>query len=221
MPEDQPITLSVRPFAGFVTTKDGQKVKSFAVFELEIPLISTFWAPSQPDTRLMGLPSRLEKNAYEIAMSKNANDPLLGGLSGRKNRNKNRRRKLFPAKSSSKSRKDSSLNGEGGLRSSNSNGKAKMAVANYSSLHSGSKGNRRSYSTFSQAFASTPYLVSTLEPDVSQPFGSSLPQKWSTFGNFSSQFFMPSSVYSKLPYAFPRQTNSNTEIMQELFRSSA
>ena len=162
MPEDQPITLSVRPFSGFVTTKDGQTVKTFAAFELEIPLISTFWAPSRPDTRLVGVPSRLEKNAYEIAMSKNANDPLLGGLSGSKKNNKNarsnRRRKLFPAKSSSKSRKNSSLNGESSLRSNS--GKAKMSAANFSSF-SNYQGNRRSYSTFSQTFHA-PGLESTV-----------------------------------------------------------
>jgi 20S proteasome subunit beta 5 len=67
IPEDQAVTLSVRPMEGLATTKDGMKVKSYAKFEVEIPLISTFWVPSQPDPRLAGIPSRLEKDAFELA----------------------------------------------------------------------------------------------------------------------------------------------------------
>eukprot|EP00537_Pseudo-nitzschia_pungens_P003083 CAMPEP_0172377958 /NCGR_PEP_ID=MMETSP1060-20121228/69177_1 /TAXON_ID=37318 /ORGANISM="Pseudo-nitzschia pungens, Strain cf. cingulata" /LENGTH=1633 /DNA_ID=CAMNT_0013105669 /DNA_START=559 /DNA_END=5457 /DNA_ORIENTATION=+ len=154
VPEDQPITLSVRPFQGFVTTKTGQKAKSFAVFELEIPLISTFWAPSQPDPRLTGVPSRLEKNAYEIAMSKNGNDPLLGVRSKWGNKKgkvgvTNSRRKLFPEKSP-RSKKVSSLNGGFG-----NGGKSKISAANYSSFHSrtrGVKSSTRGFSTISTGF---------------------------------------------------------------------
>ncbi len=213
MPEDQPITLSVRPFLGFVTTKDGQKAKSFAQFELEIPLISTFWAPSHPDTRIMGVPSRLEKNAYEIAMSKNANDPLLGGLSGKKN-NKNgggrnqRRRKLFPAKSSSKNRRNSSLNGEGGLPSV----KVKMGAANFSSLHSaGEKRNGRSYSTLMPTFLAGPRDVSTFEPSFLQPFGAWLPHQWKSFDTLGSK--VSSSYRSTLPQIFPRQNSNITGVV--------
>jgi len=103
--EDQPITLSVRPFQAFATTPSGQNVKTFAVFELEIPLIATFWTPSKIDPRLTGVPSRLEKNAYEIAMP--SNDPLLSSKSStNKNKNNSKRRKLFPAKPRSKSKRN-------------------------------------------------------------------------------------------------------------------
>jgi 20S proteasome subunit beta 5 len=220
VPEDQPITLSVRPFQGFSTTKSGQQVKTFAVFELEIPLISTFWAPSQPDPRLIGVPSRLEKNAYEIAMSKNVNDPLLGGLSRSSGKNRNgggtnqnhKRRRLFPAKSS-RSRKNSSTNGEG----FRTNGKSsKMASsANYSSLHSAThnkreKGNRRGYSSFSSAFPShNSSQFSALDTAFPQPFGSSLPQRWELLGNFASVMPKSPSNYSTLSQMLPRQTNHN------------
>lgn len=66
IPGDQEVTLSVRPFENIVTTKDGKEAKSYAKFEVEVPLISTFWNPSHPDPRLE-LPSKLEKNRFEIA----------------------------------------------------------------------------------------------------------------------------------------------------------
>jgi len=151
--EDQPITLSVRPFQAFATTPSGQNVKTFAVFELEIPLIATFWTPSKIDPRLTGVPSRLEKNAYEIAMS--SNDPLLSSKSST-NKNNFKRRKLSPAKPRSKSKRNSWR--DDGLRTNttNNNGKSsKMAIANYSSLNGTSgmrhrdEGNRRFYASSS------------------------------------------------------------------------
>lgn len=68
IPEDQPISLTVRPFEKIARTKDGTAVKSYAKFEVEVPLVSTFWNPTLPDPRL-NLPSRLEKNRFEVAMS--------------------------------------------------------------------------------------------------------------------------------------------------------
>ena len=209
IPEDQPITLSVRPFQGFSTTSSGQQVKTFAVFEIEIPLISTFWAPSQPDPRLIGVPSRLEKNAYEIAMSKNVNDPLQSGLSrpSVKNRNgggtdqNNKRRSLFPAKSS-RSRKNAPTNGEG-LRTNRKSSRM-ASSANYSSLHNNrNNGNRRGFSSFSSAFNLDHFpALDTASP---QPFGSA-----QLFGNFASVVpKLPSNYWSMSQQRFPRQTKHN------------
>ena len=194
VPEDQPITLSVRPFQDFVTTKSGQVVKSFALFELEIPLISTFWTPSQPDPRLRGIPSRLEKDAYEIAMSKKGNDTLLSKRS-KSGKGSTKRRKLFPEKS--KSQKISSLNGEKlGI-----NGGSTLSTASYSSLHSGPrKGekNRRFFSTMPSSL--THQLMTDIVPGhVSHllPLYSSLPHDWLLLGNLAS--IAPSSKRSISP----------------------
>jgi 20S proteasome subunit beta 5 len=65
--EDQAVTLSVRPLEGIVTLKDGSNVKTYAKFEIEVPLVSTLWVPSHPDPRLDQLPARLEKDAFDIA----------------------------------------------------------------------------------------------------------------------------------------------------------
>ena len=106
IPEDQAVTLSVRPFQDLVKTKGGKIMKRYATFEVEVPLISTFWNPSQPDPRLQGIPSRLEKNAYEIAMPLYETYPkkLTRLKTGKKNRAK--RGKLLPPKR--KSQNDSS-----------------------------------------------------------------------------------------------------------------
>ena len=56
IPADQAVIVSIRPLIGLTTAKDGAKVKKYAKFEIEAPLISTFWAPSQPDQRLTGIP---------------------------------------------------------------------------------------------------------------------------------------------------------------------
>ena len=180
--EDQQITLSVRPFQGFTTTKSGQKVKCFAVFELDVPLISTFWAPSQIDPRLAGIPSRLERNAYEIAMSKNVNDPLLGGLSSSTKSGKHKsggtkpkRRRLFPAKSSSNAKRNSATTQGQRIRA---NGRSKkFATVNYSSLHSGAhrdRNIRRDYSTSSSVYLhNMSQLVDVNTTPFAQTYGSS------------------------------------------------
>jgi 5'-3' exonuclease/20S proteasome alpha/beta subunit len=197
VPEDQPITLSVRPFQDFVTTKSGQVVKSFALFELEIPLISTFWAPSQPDPRLRGIPSRLEKNAYEIAMSKKGNDTLLSKRSkpGKKGKGSTKRRKLFPEKS--KSQKISSLNG----KKLGINGGSKLSTANYSSLQSGARAGEKNRRFFSNMPSSlTHQLMTDIVPghvSHSLPLYSSLPHGWLLLGNLAS--IAPSSKRSISP----------------------
>ena len=123
---DQPLTLSVRPLQGLVTTKDGTVVKSYAKFELEVPLVSSFWTPSQVDPRLSGIPSRLEKNAFEVAMPKvtdENNHKKFKSSKGKKGSTK--RRKLFPPKSSSpRNSSRSSINGQ-----------RKVSAAYYSTLH--------------------------------------------------------------------------------------
>jgi 20S proteasome subunit beta 5 len=93
IPEDQTILLSVRPFEGLVTAKDGTQVKSYAKFEIEVPLISSFWVPSHPDPRLSAVPSRLEKNPFDVAT------PIHKiGLLKNKNSADSKPRKLFPSK---------------------------------------------------------------------------------------------------------------------------
>ncbi len=80
IPDDQPVTISVRPFEKLVPTKDGQVAKSYASFEVDVPLIATFWEPSCADPRLE-LPSRLEKNPFDVTNVglKNAGRLMVGG----------------------------------------------------------------------------------------------------------------------------------------------
>jgi 20S proteasome subunit beta 5 len=96
IPDDQSVTLSVRPLEGLVETKDGITVKSYAKFEIEVPILSTFWNPSRPDPRLAGVPSRLEKNAFEVATP-------LHSAEQRPTKTKpgRSRKKLFPPKAKS------------------------------------------------------------------------------------------------------------------------
>eukprot|EP00934_Nitzschia_sp_Nitz4_P002883 Nitzschia sp. Nitz4//scaffold356_size15932//2575//6992//NITZ4_008878-RA/size15932-snap-gene-0.1-mRNA-1//-1//CDS//3329548961//2873//frame0 len=105
-PNDQPMTLSVRPFQKMVTLKNGQTVKTYANFEVEVPLMATFWNPSHPDPRL-NVPSRLEKNAFELAAPRIQPDgiPKVAGKKGSK-------RLLFPPRKQSSSKpKAATING--------------------------------------------------------------------------------------------------------------
>lgn len=61
------ILLYVRPFSGLKTLEDGTIVKTFAKFEIEVPLFVTGWAPQGVDPRLASLPVRLEKDPYRAA----------------------------------------------------------------------------------------------------------------------------------------------------------
>ena len=94
LPEDQPITLSVRPLERLTTASDGSKVKIYANFEIEVPLITTFWAPSAPDPRLDGLQAKLEQNAFEIALPIRQASPA--SKSKRINGQKKKKMKLLP-----------------------------------------------------------------------------------------------------------------------------
>jgi 20S proteasome subunit beta 5 len=139
VPPDQAFTLSVRPLQGLVTTADGKAAKSYARFEIEVPLISILWGPSQLDSRLMGIPSRLEKNAYEVAMAPTNNDIGSDGRSGKiHKKGAPKRRKLFPAKP--QSIKGSVLQKQQHLDVSND--LPKVTAAYYSSVQSGCNGLR-------------------------------------------------------------------------------
>lgn len=95
IPDDQAITLSVRPLQGLSKLKNGTAVKSYAKFEVEVPIIATFWNPTSPDSRTNGIPSRLEKNAFDVAR------PLQSAQkSQQKPKNGRRRKQLFPPKGS-------------------------------------------------------------------------------------------------------------------------
>ena len=65
--DDLDILLSVRPFSGLKTMPDGTVVKTFAKFEVEVPLFVTGWVPHKLDERLVDLPVRLEKDPYNAA----------------------------------------------------------------------------------------------------------------------------------------------------------
>jgi hypothetical protein len=61
------ILLYVRPFGGLKTMSDGTVVKTFAEYEIEVPLFVTGWAPQKLDERLANLLVRLEKDPYNAA----------------------------------------------------------------------------------------------------------------------------------------------------------
>lgn len=64
LPESS-VTLSVRPLQQIVATEDGQKVKKFAKFEIEVPITAALWTPSSFDEEKRSLPLLLEKNPYK------------------------------------------------------------------------------------------------------------------------------------------------------------
>ena len=65
VPDSQPITLSVRPFKQIIKKRGGNEAKVYAKFELEVPIIATFWNPTNPDPRLE-VPPKLEKDKYDV-----------------------------------------------------------------------------------------------------------------------------------------------------------
>lgn len=67
--ENLKVLFNVRPLKGRVTMDDGQVVKSFSKFEVEVPIFATSWIPVNPDTRLANLPVRLEKDPYKATKS--------------------------------------------------------------------------------------------------------------------------------------------------------
>lgn len=64
LPESH-LTLSVRPMQEIVAMNDGQKVKKFAKFEIEVPITAALWTPSSLDKEKRQLPLLLEKNPYK------------------------------------------------------------------------------------------------------------------------------------------------------------
>jgi 5'-3' exonuclease/20S proteasome alpha/beta subunit len=125
LPSDESITLSVRPLQGLSKTKCGTVVKSYARFEIEIPLISTLWSPAQPDPRLVYVSSHLEKNAFEVGLKGGPPDRSRHEP-GSKEDSRSKRRKLFPKKI------------EGSTRGSCSDARAllKISTAHYSTCFS-------------------------------------------------------------------------------------
>jgi len=59
------VTFSVRPLQEIVATNDGQKMKKFAKFEIEVPITAALWTPSSLDEEIRRLPLLLEKNPYK------------------------------------------------------------------------------------------------------------------------------------------------------------
>ena len=135
-------------------------------------MVSTFWAPSYPDPRLVTVvSSRLEKNAYEIAMPKNYNDTLHDG----KSKSRKKRRKLFPTKS--KSQKVSSLNNGEKI---GINRESRLSAANYSCLHSGIYGDKKNRRFCSNRLSAESIPGRALT--FSLPFTPSLLQEWHPLG---------------------------------------
>lgn len=61
------ILLYVRPFVGLKKLSDGTVAKTYAKFEVEVPLFVTGWAPQRTDSRIDNLPARLEKDPFHAA----------------------------------------------------------------------------------------------------------------------------------------------------------
>jgi 5'-3' exonuclease/20S proteasome alpha/beta subunit len=61
-----PIILTVRPIKEVRTNADGKKVKKYAKFEVEVPLIAGLWSPVQYDPRVWDIPARFEKDAFFV-----------------------------------------------------------------------------------------------------------------------------------------------------------
>ena len=65
--KDLDVTLHVRPLRGLNTMKDGTVVKTFAEFEVEVPLFVTAWVPKKVDARFLNIPACLEKDPFHAA----------------------------------------------------------------------------------------------------------------------------------------------------------
>lgn len=65
-----PIILTVRPIKEVRTNADGTKVKKYAKFEVEVPLIAGLWSPVQYDPRVWDIPARFEKDAFFVNKTK-------------------------------------------------------------------------------------------------------------------------------------------------------
>jgi 5'-3' exonuclease len=65
--EDGDVLLYVRPLSGLKEMPNGVVGKTFAKFEMEVPLFVTSWVPYRPDPRLAATPALLEKDPYNQA----------------------------------------------------------------------------------------------------------------------------------------------------------
>lgn len=64
---DSEVLIYVRPLKGLKTLPDGTVVKTFAKYEIEVPLFVLSWAPVREDLRLKEIPLQLEKDPYHSA----------------------------------------------------------------------------------------------------------------------------------------------------------
>jgi 5'-3' exonuclease/20S proteasome alpha/beta subunit len=68
------VLLHVRPLQGLKETPNGTTVKTFANFEVDVPLFVTAWAPVREDSRSKNAPALLEKDPYNAAKRVNGPD---------------------------------------------------------------------------------------------------------------------------------------------------
>jgi 5'-3' exonuclease/20S proteasome alpha/beta subunit len=65
------VLLHVRPLQGMKQMPDGTTVKTFAKFEVDVPLFVTAWAPAKEDSRITNTPALLEKDPFNAAKKEN------------------------------------------------------------------------------------------------------------------------------------------------------
>jgi len=104
------VTLSVRPLKEIETLSDGSKVKVYARLEVEVPMVAALWSPERPDTRLSGIPAKLEKNPFKFGSQPMSSVTLKAG---NKRYSKKVHEKKSDSKSNSSSRRGSVLPGFG------------------------------------------------------------------------------------------------------------
>ncbi|KAG7370128.1 proteasome subunit beta [Nitzschia inconspicua] len=177
LPSEEVITLSVRPMKGLSTMNDGTLVKTYAKFEIEIPLISTFWGPSNLDPRLCNVPSRLEKNPYEVALNDRAvSRSRTNSKSAKGEYTGTKKRKLFPSKK--RPFKERFRTGNGGM-----NGRSKISTALFST-------NCVDISDFRQPIFSLSYNLTGLHPRLRCATFYSTFFQASHFGKPSGEFLL-------------------------------
>lgn len=219
VPSDQAFTVSVRPLQGLVTTRDGKVAKSYAKFEIEIPLISTLWGPSMHDSRLIGIPSRLEKNAYEVAKALTNNSTHVPERRHKfPKKGVPKRRKLLPAKPHSV---------KGLMKQEHmdvSNDVSKVAAAYYSSLHSDSNGIRNNAMSFSRLRRALPSLPNTFFRDGGKTFSTmsrsawTQPQQQPRFSSISSLTYLEHTTNSVISGSNTLRLSSNEQNARNIFR---
>jgi len=81
LPESS-VTFSVRPLQQIITTEDGEKVKIFAKFEVEVPIAAALLIPSSIDQEIKNLPMLLEENPYQFGANQKKGSAQLVDLFG-------------------------------------------------------------------------------------------------------------------------------------------